>query len=223
MKITKIIERRQNKMNKISKTLATTLLTGLGIMAIHTTEAQASEYKVQSGDTLYKIATANNMTLEQLAQSNPQIKNVNLIYVNDTVHIGDSNTATTQQPQQKTQTSYQNTSADTYLLAQLIQAEAGGESYAGKVAVGQVVMNRVYSSQFPDTVQGVIYQSGQFSPVATGSINNQPSSASLSASREAMNSGNTGILYFYNPSTASTNLSNGHAVVKQIGNHVFLR
>ena len=59
---------------------------------------------------------------------------------------------------------------DRYLLANLIYCEAGGESYSGQVAVGSVVMNRVLSSVYPDTVTGVIYQSGQFSPVASGRL-----------------------------------------------------
>lgn len=59
---------------------------------------------------------------------------------------------------------------DRYLLANLIYCEAGGESYSGQVAVGSVVMNRVLSSVYPDTVTGVVYQSGQFSPVASGRL-----------------------------------------------------
>ncbi|MBP3475904.1 MAG: cell wall hydrolase [Lachnospiraceae bacterium] len=59
---------------------------------------------------------------------------------------------------------------DRYLLANLIYCEAGGESYTGQVAVGSVVINRVLSSVYPDTITGVIYQSGQFSPVASGRL-----------------------------------------------------
>ena len=59
---------------------------------------------------------------------------------------------------------------DRYLLANLIYCEAGGEPYVGQVAVGSVVINRVPSSVYPDTVTGVIYQSGQFSPVASGRL-----------------------------------------------------
>lgn len=59
---------------------------------------------------------------------------------------------------------------DRYLLANLIYCEAGGESYSGQVAVGSVVINRVLSSVYPDTITGVIYQSGQFSPVASGRL-----------------------------------------------------
>ena len=60
--------------------------------------------------------------------------------------------------------------SDRELLARLIQCEAGGESYDGKLAVGSVVINRVKSSYFPNSVSGVIYQSGQFSPVASGRL-----------------------------------------------------
>lgn len=59
---------------------------------------------------------------------------------------------------------------DRYLLANLIYCEAGSESYSGQVAVGSVVINRVLSSVYPDTIVGVIYQSGQFSPVASGRL-----------------------------------------------------
>ena len=59
---------------------------------------------------------------------------------------------------------------DRYLLANLIYCEAGGEPYTGQVAVGSVVMNRVLSAVFPDTVVGVIYQRKQFSPVASGRL-----------------------------------------------------
>ncbi len=60
---------------------------------------------------------------------------------------------------------------ETMLLAALIQCEAGGESYEGQVAVGAVVMNRVRSSAYPDTIHGVIYASGQFTPAMNGKVN----------------------------------------------------
>lgn len=65
---------------------------------------------------------------------------------------------------------YVPTDSDQYLLGAIIQCEAGGESYDGKLAVGSVVINRVKSSYFPNSVSGVIYQSGQFSPVASGRL-----------------------------------------------------
>lgn len=61
-------------------------------------------------------------------------------------------------------------SNDVAMLAALIECEAGGESYTGMVAVGAVVVNRVNSGSFPNSISGVIYQSGQFTPVATGTF-----------------------------------------------------
>jgi spore germination cell wall hydrolase CwlJ-like protein len=63
---------------------------------------------------------------------------------------------------------YVPTDSDAYLLGAIIQCESDGEPYEGKLAVGSVVLNRVKSSYFPNTISGVIYQSGQFSPVASG-------------------------------------------------------
>ena len=68
------------------------------------------------------------------------------------------------------------------LLAALIQCEAGGESYIGQVAVGNVVMNRVESSNHPNTISEVIYAAGQFSPVRNGSLSRTLSSGNISAS-----------------------------------------
>lgn len=95
---------------------------------------------------------------------------------------------------------------DRYLLANLIYCEAGGESYAGQVAVGSVVINRVLSSVYPDTVTGVIYQSGQFSPVASGRLalaltDGRATSSCYKAADEVM-SGTTNVsncVYFRTP------------------------
>ena len=83
------------------------------------------------------------------------------------------------------------TEDDRYLLANLIYCEAGGEPYEGQVAVGAVVINRVLSSVFPNTLSGVIYQSGQFEPVSTGRLalalaENRATSSCYRAADEAM-------------------------------------
>ena len=95
---------------------------------------------------------------------------------------------------------------DRYLLANLIYCEAGGEPYAGQLAVGAVVVNRVLSSVYPDTVTGVIYQNRQFSPVASGRLaialaENRATPACYQAADEAM-SGVTNVgncVYFRTP------------------------
>ncbi len=95
---------------------------------------------------------------------------------------------------------------DRYLLANLIYCEAGGESYTGQVAVGSVVMNRVLSSVFPDTVVGVIYQNKQFSPVASGrlalALAENRATASCYQAADAVMSGTTNVsncVYFRTP------------------------
>jgi len=115
-------------------------------------------------------------------------------------------------------------SSNQYLLARLIYAEARGESYKGKVAVGAVVLNRVRSSQFPNTLSGVIYQRNAFESVTNGSINNTPNSECIRAAKEAMNGWDPtgGCLYFYNAATVSRNSWIHTRTVKTvIGRHSF--
>ena len=108
--------------------------------------------------------------------------------------------------------------SDAYLLGAIIECEAGSEPYEGKLAVGSVIMNRVKSSYFPNTISGVIYQSGQFSPVASGRLayrlETGVSSSCIGAAQEVLN-GNITIncLYF--------RANNGIISGTVIGNHVF--
>ena len=116
------------------------------------------------------------------------------------------------------------TSSNQYLLARLIYAEARGESYKGKVAVGAVVLNRVRSSEFPNTLSGVIYQRNAFESVTNGSINNTPDSECIRAAKEAMNGWDPtgGCLYFYNAATVSSKSWIHTRTVKTvIGRHSF--
>jgi N-acetylmuramoyl-L-alanine amidase len=115
------------------------------------------------------------------------------------------------------------TSADHRLLSKLVYAEARGEPYKGKVAVAAVVLNRVRSSSFPNTISGVIYQKNAFSCVNNGSINNTPNSDSIRAARDAMNGWDPtgGCLYFYNPRATSDRWIRSRTVKTVIGNHSF--
>lgn len=114
-------------------------------------------------------------------------------------------------------------SADHRLLAKLVYAEARGEPYKGQVAVAAVVLNRVRSSSFPNTISGVIYQSGAFSCVSNGSINNTPSSACIRAALDAMNGWDPtgGCLYYYNPKKTSDKWIRTRTIKTVIGNHSF--
>ena len=114
-------------------------------------------------------------------------------------------------------------SADHRLLAKLVYAEARGESYKGQVAVAAVVLNRVASSEFPNTISGVIYQSKAFSCVDNGSINNTPDSSSIKAALDALNGWDPtgGCLYYYNPKKTDDKWIRTRTVTTVIGNHHF--
>ena len=111
------------------------------------------------------------------------------------------------------------------LLAHLINGEARGESYTGQVAVGAVVLNRVRSSSFPNTISGVIYQPGAFTAVSDGQINKPVVQSCINAARDAMNGWDPsgGALYYYNPAVATSSWIWSRPVVARIGNHVFCK
>ncbi len=111
-----------------------------------------------------------------------------------------------------------------YLLARIIHAEANNQPYNGKIAVGNVIMNRVESNAFPNTIKKVIYQEGQFSPVSNGSINNEPSKKSIEAAKDVLGGERVipeNVLYFYNPDTATSRWIFSREVFVEIGNHAF--
>jgi N-acetylmuramoyl-L-alanine amidase len=114
-------------------------------------------------------------------------------------------------------------SGDLYLLARVVHGEARGEPYAGKVAVAAVVLNRVASPKFPNTIAGVVYQPGAFTCVADGQINLAPDEESIRAARDAMNGWDPsgGALYYYNPNTAQSAWIWSRPVIAVIGGHKF--
>lgn len=116
-------------------------------------------------------------------------------------------------------------SSDVYLLAKCIYAEARGEPYIGQVAIGAVVLNRVKSSSFPNTIAGVIYQPYAFTAVADGQINLEPNDTAYKAARDAMNGWDptNGCLYYYNPATATSAWIWSRPVMLSIGNHNFAK
>lgn len=115
------------------------------------------------------------------------------------------------------------TSSDTYLLAKCIYAEARGESYEGQVAVGAVILNRVRSTKFPNTIAGVVYQKNAFTAVADGQINLSPDKTAMNAAQDAINGWDPtyGCLYYYNPAVATSAWIFDRQTVTTIGKHVF--
>lgn len=122
-----------------------------------------------------------------------------------------------------TQASGSGTSGEVWLLARVIYGEGRGEPYKGQVAIGAVVLNRVRSASFPNTIAGVIYQRGAFDAVSDGQINLAPDENAVRAARDAMNGWDPtgGCLYYYNPATATSRWMLSRPVRLRIGRHAF--
>lgn len=119
------------------------------------------------------------------------------------------------------------TTSDLQLMARAINGEARGEPYEGQVAVGAVILNRVKDSKFPNTIAGVIYQSGAFTAVSDGQINSPiaEDSTVYKAARDAMNGWDPtgGCIYYFNPATATNKWIWSRPLVKTIGKHRFCK
>jgi LysM repeat protein len=178
----------------------------------------AKTYSVQKGDSLYLIAKKYGVSLDSLRLANKKWDNA--IYPGQilnipgtTSNVGQVSAATaniTKAPvASTTQAVIPYTASDANLLARLIEAEAQGEPYEAKKAVGAVVVNRVQDSRFPNTISGVIYQKDggyyQFTPVVNGWINKPASSDSIKAAYAALNGADptNGALYYFDDSTTN--------------------
>nr|WP_043934668.1 cell wall hydrolase [Bacillus sp. EB01] len=171
----------------------------------------AANHRVQKGETYWKIATKYGVPIKELMK----INNAN----NAQLPIGKNLTI----PNSSI------TAAEKDLLARLVHAEAKGEPYAGKVAVATVVLNRVASQDFPDTIKGVINEVANgyyaFSPVQDGSINKPADAEAKRAVNEALafqGQGN-GSLFFFNPETAVSKWVFSRETTITIGNHRFAK
>lgn len=114
-------------------------------------------------------------------------------------------------------------SSDLNLLAKIVYAEARGEPYTGQVAIAAVVLNRVKSASFPNTISGVIYQPYAFTAVNDGQINLTPNNTAYKAAQDALNGWDPtyGCVFYYNPKTATSSWIWSRKTVVTIGNHVF--
>lgn len=176
---------------------------------------QGSTYTVKRGDSLWLISRNHGITVESLMAANGLRST---IIEPGQVLVIPSRTGTL-----TSRGTVSVSSSDLNLLARLVEAEAGGEPYTGKVAVAAVVLNRVRSPRFPNTVSGVIYQPGQFTPVSNGRINLPASESSLRAARDAAGGYDptNGALFFFNPAKTSNAYMHSLKVSLRIGNHSF--
>ncbi|WP_339995885.1 cell wall hydrolase [Priestia aryabhattai] len=172
----------------------------------HGANAAETTHRVKSGETLYKIGAEYGVTVKQLKEANH--KSTDSINANETLTIPNSISE-----------------SDKDLLARLVQAEAKGETYAGKVAVATVVLNRVDSDSFPNSIHDVIYQGTQFTPVQNGEINKAADAEAKKAVNEALafRGQGKGSLFFFNPDKTSDQWLRQKQVTITIGNHIFAK
>lgn len=200
-------------MNKFKKlVIATGLMLLMSAFTLNQNTEAASAgttHKVQYGETYWKLAKGFGVPVNKLMAANnykPLNAGQNMVIPYSTV-----------------------SAADKDLMARLVRAEAKGEPYAGKVAVATVILNRVKSAKFPNTIRGVIYQNEYghyaFTPVENGTINQPADYTSKRAVNEALafSGQGQGSLYFYNPKTSTSGWIFSRPVTVTIGNHRFAR
>lgn len=198
-------------MNKFKKLLIGTTLSisllGLNFQA----DAATTTHSVKSGETYWTISQKHGLSVNYLKSIND--KSSNKLNVGEKLVLPSATIS----------------ELDKDLMARLVSAEAKGEPYAGKIAVATVILNRVDSIKFPDTVKEVIYQQVDghyaFTPVQNGTINQPADEQSKKAVEEAIafrGQGN-GSLYFYNPNTSTSDWIWSREVTVVIGNHRFAR
>ncbi|MCE7792912.1 cell wall hydrolase [Salipaludibacillus sp. CUR1] len=177
-------------------------------------------YKVSEGDTLSYIGKRYGVELDDLYSFNPDIEG-DLIVTGESINLVGNPDNTDNGSADRIELS----ASERDLLERLVHAETRGQDYEGKVAVAEVVFNRVDSDDFPDTVRDVIMQNRQFSPVANGAINNNPSSKTKEAVQDAVEGTNLvdDALFFWNPDIATSRWLESMTVVRTIDDHEFLK
>lgn len=197
-------------MKKIKKlVIATGLILSMSAFTFTNKSEAATNHTVQNGETYWKLAKGFGIPINNIMQAN----NSKALYVGDTIVLPNSTIS----------------AADKDLMARLVRAEAVGEPYAGKVAVATVILNRVKSGSFPNTVREVIYQISNghyaFTPVQNGQINQPADTTSKRAVNEAIALSGTGrgSLFFYNPKTITSSWILSRPVTVTIGNHRFAK
>jgi len=182
-------------------------------------------YAVAAGDTLWSIAKAHDTTAAALKARNGLASEA--LTVGQQLKVVAPDFLDPERSEVKVLAAAVDEvdPADLALLAKLVEAEAGSEPYEGKLAVASVVMNRLHNGNYPDTVRGVIYAPGQFSPAGNGSLEREtPSKDSVKAAKAALSGENNvpGALFFFNPQLEPGKAKRVKAI-KKIGHHLFAK
>ncbi len=185
----------------------------LGILfSVGLSAAAESVYTVRAGDTLYAISRQYGISWEELAAQNG-IRDPKTLRIGTSLRIPGGSKSELDED-------------EAHLLARVIHAEARGECLTGQIAVGAVILNRMKSPRFPDTLREVLYQPRQFTPVQQGVLPDEPKDSCLDAARRALagEDPTNGALFFYNPQKAQTpGFWATRQVLTRIGNHNFTR
>jgi N-acetylmuramoyl-L-alanine amidase len=235
--------------NTYFKKVAVACVATFAFIGIHNSTVEAiTQYEVVNVDSLVDIGQAYGPIMNEMNQENNQNDDEKEIILNKPdlveeqsaemkVEVPASSEPETAEPEMVTPEPAAESAAPAVtistqekdLFARLVEAEAKGESYEGKVAVATVVLNRVDSPEFPDTVTGVIKEvvgdAYAFSPVQNGEINKPASDEAIRAVEEALTRQDrlNDSIYFYNPEIATDTWITTREVVKTIGNHVFAK
>ena len=184
-------------------------------------------YEVSAGDTLYRLAQSYGLSVDDIMAANgltsDRIYCGQILYIEGAGTVpeeGDSLEETTDD------SSITLTEEEVWMMAKMIYGEARGESYEGQVAVGAVIMNRLASPLFPNTMYEVLFQKNQFSAIDDGQYYLTPDETALAAAKDAARGVDptNGSLFYWNPVKAPNNaFLNSKEIVATIGGHVFAK
>ncbi|MED2943292.1 cell wall hydrolase [Bacillus swezeyi] len=179
--------------------------------------------RIEHAQAVMLFSKKDKQEMERLLQSLDPEQHLSFSHLTDEKNFIETLPKQDVEEKEEKEDSPEITGEEKELLSRLVHAEAKGESFKGKVAVANVVLNRVGDGGFPDSIKSVIYQKNAFEPVLNGSINRKPDRESVEAVEVAVDHDKkeTDALYFYNPDIATDGWIKTRKVVERIGNHVF--